>query len=75
MTNDMAKPAIQCASSVDSDQPGHQHCLIRVITVQSTGNFGYKFSSCGQRIQIRLSVCLGMEPGYFHVDSEGLCLG
>ena len=38
-----------CASSEDSDQPGHQPSLIRVFAVLSKGSQGPKLSSRGQR--------------------------
>ena len=39
----------ECASSEDSDQPGHPPSLIRVFAVRSVGSLGPKVSSCGQR--------------------------
>ena len=38
-----------CATSKDSDQPGHPPSLIRVFAVRSMGNKGPNLSSCGQR--------------------------
>ena len=38
-----------CASSEDSDQPGHPPILIRVFALHSMGSQGPKVSSCGQR--------------------------
>ena len=32
-------PQNKCEPSVDSDQPGHLPCLIRVFTLRTVGNF------------------------------------
>ena len=38
-----------CASSEDSNQPGHPPSLIRVLAIRSVGSRGPKLSSCGQQ--------------------------
>ena len=46
----MTKPKMICATSEDSDQPGHPPSLIRVFTVSTIGIWGPNVSSFGQRI-------------------------
>ena len=48
LSRDMTKQS-DCAPSEDSDRLGHPPSLIRVFAVRSTGSWGHKLSSCGQR--------------------------
>ena len=48
MSRSITKQTMTCASSTDSDQPGHSPSLIRVFAVSSMGTWP-SVSSCGQR--------------------------
>ena len=62
---------VSCASSEDSDQPGHRHSLIRVFDVRSVGSYGPQVTACDQRrlwsdwADARLIWVFGGRTGHF----------